>query len=70
MKVNYDMKNIIVFEDLEYGDAFSFYSYGNKDVYIKIKDSISKAVNVSTGNIITLGGLEPVIKHNAEILIN
>lgn len=69
MKVAYDTKKVIVFEDLECGDAFSFYAFGDKNVYIKVKDSIGKAVNIKNGEIINLGGLEPVIKHNYEFLV-
>ena len=38
MKVN-NKKEAVVFEDLKYGDVFSFSQFGNNAVYIKIKDS-------------------------------
>ena len=72
MKVN-NKKETVIFEDLKYGDVFSFYQFGDKTVYIKIRDSTdkmkSKAANIENGEIICLGGLEPVIKHNCEILV-
>ena len=72
MKVN-NKKATVVFEDLKYGDVFSFYQFGDKTVYIKIRDSTdtikSKAANIENGEIICLGGLEPVIKHYYEMLI-
>lgn len=72
MKVN-NKKETVVFEDLKYGDAFSFYQFGDKTVYIKIRDSTdkmkNKAANIENGEIICLGGLEPVIKHYCEISV-
>ena len=73
MKVN-NKKETVVFEDLKYGDVFSFYQFGDKTVYIKIRDSTDnmakyKAANIENGEIICLGGLEPVIKHNCEISV-
>ena len=51
----------------------SFYQFGDKAVYIKIRDSTdkmkSKAANIENGEIICLGGLEPVLKHDYEMLI-
>ena len=41
MKVN-NKKETVVFEDLKYGDVFSFYQFGDKTVYIKIRDSTDK----------------------------
>ena len=64
----------IVFENLNYGDVFSFEGLGYKGVYIKVKDNYNprnqKAVNLENGEIINLGGLEAVIVHNYKIVIN
>ena len=73
MKVN-NKKETVVFEDLKYGDVFSFYQFGDKTVYIKIRDSTDnmakyKEANIENGEIICLGGLEPVLKHDYEMLI-
>ena len=72
MKVN-NKKETVVFDNLGYGDVFSFSQFGNNAVYIKIRDSTdtikSKAANIENGEIIYLGGLEPVLKHDYEMLI-
>lgn len=72
MKVN-NKKEVLVFDNLGYGDVFSFSQFGNNAVYIKIRDSTDiskyKAVDVENGDVICLGGLEPVIKHDYEMLI-
>ena len=72
MKVN-NKKETVVFDNLGYGDVFSFSQFGNNAVYIKIRDSTdtmkSKAANIENGEIICLGGLEPVLKHDYEMLI-
>lgn len=72
MKVN-NKNKVIVFEDLKHGDVFSIYQFGDKSVYIKLKDSTDmmkcKAANIENGDVICFGGLEPVIKHDYEIVI-
>ena len=72
MKINKE-KEVLVFDNLGYGDVFSFSQFGNNAVYIKIRDSTDiskcKAVDIENGDVICLGGLEPVMKHDYEMLI-